>query len=141
MIICHCSRGRIHMQTSLHQHRLSVQLCKRLQVGRDTPPRMILPLPPQVVREEPLKLKYPRISIGVPILIVNSKDFKGEEKVETQPKPHRTDRSNIIEANAFTFSNKGVFMAAGATQLALIWSRDHSHAKLLVSWFNAPAYI
>jgi hypothetical protein len=80
MIICHCSRGRIHMQTSLHQHRLSVQLCKRLQVGRDTPPRMILPLAPQVVREEFLNLKYPRISIGVPILIVNSKDFKGEEK-------------------------------------------------------------
>ena len=32
-------------------------------------------------------------------------------------------------------------MAPGATQLVLIWSRDHSHAKLLVSWFNAPAYI
>jgi hypothetical protein len=84
-----------------------------------------------------LNLKYPRCSIGVPILIVNSKDFKGEGKKYK----HNQNPIELIEANAFTFSNKGVFMTPGATQLVLIWSRDHSHAKLLVSWFIAPAYI
>ena len=37
-----------------------------------------------------------------------------------------------------TLSNKGVFIAPGATQLVRILSCAHSHAKHLVSWFIAP---
>jgi len=42
------------------------------------------------------------------------------------------------KSNALTSSDKGVLITAGATQLVLILSSGHSHAKLLESWFIAP---
>jgi hypothetical protein len=43
------------------------------------------------------------------------------------------------KSNALTSSVKGVVITPGAMQLVLILSRAHSHAKLLESWFIAPA--
>jgi len=45
------------------------------------------------------------------------------------------------KSNALTSSDKGVLITPGATQLVLILSRAHSHAKLLESWFIAPERI
>jgi hypothetical protein len=45
------------------------------------------------------------------------------------------------KSNALTSLDKGVLITAGATQLVLILSRAHSHAKLLESWFIAPERI
>jgi hypothetical protein len=50
----------MHTQSSLHQRRLSVQLCKRLKVGRETLPRMKPLLAAQVVQEESVNLKFPK---------------------------------------------------------------------------------
>jgi len=38
----------------------------------------------------------------------------------------------------FTGSVKGVLICPGATELALMLSLAHSHAKFLASWFSAP---
>lgn len=142
----------IHCEPSIHTNNLPSYV-KRMQAGTGMPPRRKPPPALQGVLEEFLSLQLPKIVCHWDTAIVTTTHIKDSSHIYVTQELHvaqmngymqswscqlAKSRSLVKGCHGLTGSTKGVLMNHGATELLLLLSFAHSHAKLLASWFIAP---